>query len=239
MQTLRATAKIATMKRYLWLVFLVLAPLIARGADVSILCQASMTFTDNSPIPAGTPLKFNLYAGSLLDTQPTCAFKRIGLLPNTYNYSVSEMATVDGADSESDRSAPVQIVIPPADPICAGAPPNETRSQNCPAPTMGTFGQAHGWTSVAAPACWSADPWTPAIPPAGSCIVPTGLVTKSSVAYTTIRTKGHYVALPVGSVPLGAACDETQPVLNLFVLKDPSQVTFTGAKTVAPLGSCT
>jgi hypothetical protein len=94
------------------LLLFVIAPIFARAADVKINCAPPTTFIDGTPIPAGTPMAFKLYAGSLLDTQPKCFFVRVGLAPNTYNYTATAVATVDGADTESDRSDPVQVVVP-------------------------------------------------------------------------------------------------------------------------------
>lgn len=219
MQTLRATAKIAAMKRYLWLAFLILLPILARaqGASLTVSCDPPTLWTPvcrtptdcDAPKPITTPLAFNLYKpgqAMALDSRGQCVFPRTNLSPGTYQHYVT--AVTSGI--ESDPSATVTSIIPPADPVCAGAPANETRSQACPAPTTGTFEQAHGWTSVAAPACWSADPWTPATPEPGSCLSP--LVTISTSVYE-FRSATAPLAL-IGLTKVGIPCGPETQIRN-------------------------
>lgn len=59
-----------------------------------------------------------------------------------------------------------------------------------------------------------------------------GLATQTNVAYQMILTADHYIALPVGSVPIGTACDATQSV-NGFNVIPRASVTWYG--TVKPL----
>lgn len=118
MQTLRATAKIATMKRYLWLAFLVLLPVLAQADNFTVSCQPPAAFTDNTPIPAGTVITLKLYKSAnpaspnpatdtLLATQTTCSFGRTNVGAGTYSHYIT--ASVAGV--ESDPSAVVTTVV--------------------------------------------------------------------------------------------------------------------------------
>lgn len=70
----------------------------------------------------------------------------------------------------SDPSAQGCKTITAEPPPCGAAPANESRVQSCPIGTTGTWTQAHGWASAPAPICWTAAPWQPSTPPAGSCV---------------------------------------------------------------------
>ena len=60
---------------------------------------------------------------------------------------------------------------PPPPPTCtAPRPPQETRTQTCPAGTTGTWSQSRTYDAAAYPTCWTAGAWTPAEAPAGSCV---------------------------------------------------------------------
>lgn len=61
-------------------------------------------------------------------------------------------------------------------PVCPPQPPTESRpgSPACPAGTHGTYTQTRSYTPANPPVppngCWVAGPWTPAGPPAGTCV---------------------------------------------------------------------
>lgn len=59
-----------------------------------------------------------------------------------------------------------------------------------------------------------------------------GLKAQSAVAYTLIQTADHYIALPVGNIPIGTPCDSTQNILGYSVIPR-AAVTWYG--TVKPL----
>lgn len=59
---------------------------------------------------------------------------------------------------------------PPPTPTCTTPQPAaQTRTQECPAGTSGTWTQASIYTAAAYPTCWQAGPWAPADAPAGAC----------------------------------------------------------------------
>jgi hypothetical protein len=180
-------------KRSPWLVLIalaILAPVLARGADVTITCAPPTQFTDNTPIPATAVMTFKLYSGSTaLDTQPACKFVRTGLAPNTYNYTAT--ATVAGV--ESDQSAPAQVVVPAPKPKPPGTP----------TATIAVMG-------------------------------PT--------AYSMLKSTDQVVLIPVGTIPIGTACDSNQGVIRdgkAFNLVTAAAVTWTGSvRSIAVVASC-
>ena len=68
-------------------------------------------------------------------------------------------------------------------------------------------------------------------------------VTTAPTIYTVIKGADNLILLPVGSVPLGTACDTTQGVLRagkLYNVVDITSVTWSGtARPVVAVGSCT
>jgi len=115
-------------------------------------------------------------------------------------HTLTMTAFKDGAESERSNSA--VIVVGDTVPVCGNTPPPETRSQTCPAPTIGSWSQSHGWTSVAAPACWQALPWTPDTAPLGVCAPPVTLVTSGRYAYCVTGT----TMTSIGYITAGQAC---------------------------------
>jgi hypothetical protein len=205
------------------LLLFALAPMFAHAQSLTVNCTPSFTNSDGTPIPTGTPMTFNLYkpgqATPLAAGYTSCSFKRTNLTPGaTYAHYVTEVV----GDKESDPSETITTQLAPADPVCAGAPPNETRSQACPAPTTGTFEQSHGWTSVAAPACWSADAWSPAAPPAGVCVTPpAALVTAGTYSYCATGTASAPTMTAIGYAAAGLSCGPaTRQVGDCKVLPD-------------------
>lgn len=68
--------------------------------------------------------------------------------------------------------------------------------------------------------------------------MPPTLITIAQTAYTIIKTEDRFVALPVGTVPVGTACDASQPVLQFHVVPV-ALVKFTGtARPVVVVASC-
>jgi hypothetical protein len=120
------------------------------------------------------------------------------------------VATAITAKGESAPTNPASIVIS-TEPVCPSAPASETRQQVCPAPTVGSFTQTHGWTSTPAPTCWTPDAWSPVTPPAGVC-ADSPLVTGTTAAYE-LRSASLPLAL-VGLVPAGIGCGPETMVRN-------------------------
>jgi hypothetical protein len=77
--------------------------------------------------------------------------------------------------AESALSSLVSVTLTAPAPVCGAAPPVQSRSQTCPAPTVGNWTQVNAWTAAleSSPAgtCWLAD-WQPASAPAGICAQP-------------------------------------------------------------------
>lgn len=57
-------------------------------------------------------------------------------------------------------------------------------------------------------------------------------------AYTLIKSKDRFVALPVGTIPLGTPCDNTQPVLGFYVVPVDAVKWSGTVRTLAALASC-
>jgi hypothetical protein len=62
-----------------------------------------------------------------------------------------------------------RVVVEP-EPACPPQPAAETRTQQCPAGTTGSWTQARTYTAAPPPACWAAGEWSPSEPPAGACV---------------------------------------------------------------------
>lgn len=54
---------------------------------------------------------------------------------------------------------------------CGPKPPDETRTQQCPAGSRGSWTQTRSYVSAPYPDCWTPGPWLPADPPAGACTI--------------------------------------------------------------------
>jgi len=92
-------------------------------------------------------------------------------------------------------------------PTCPARPADETRNAACPAGTVGTFVQTHGWTANPPPLCWTANAWVPLTPPSGSCppdnppppagtlVIDLSYVNRTSAEYTRFK---QYVDRAVG-----------------------------------------
>lgn len=91
------------------------APL-AHAADVTINCVPPTSYTDNTPISAGTVITFKIYGAlqgvskQLLDTKTTCAFTRTNVAVGTQCYDVT--ASVAGAESAHPAEV-CKTVAPP------------------------------------------------------------------------------------------------------------------------------
>lgn len=131
----------------------------------------------------------------------------------------------DTAESERSNSA---IIIVGDVPVCGSTPPPENRSQTCPAPTIGSFSQSHSWTSVAAPACWQATPWTPDTAPAGVCALP-ALLTAGPYSYEVTGTAAAPSMSAIGLVVAGQPCG---PVTKIVGTTKFCQVTRAQSDTV-------
>lgn len=198
------------------LLLFALAPMFTHAAELTISCDAPTQWTPvcrsstdcDAPKPITTPITYNLYrpdqSAPLATGYSSCVFLRTNITPGV---TLQHYVTAVVLGLESDPSATVTSIIASTDPVCAGAPPNETRSQTCPAPTTGTFEQSHGWTSVAAPACWSADAWAPAAPPAGVCVTPPSvLVTTGTYSYCATGTASAPTMTAIGYAAAGLSC---------------------------------
>lgn len=67
---------------------------------------------------------------------------------------------------------------------------------------------------------------------------PPELSVNETTAYTIIKSEDQFIALPVGTVPIGTRCDPFQPILDFYVVPV-AEVTFTGsARPIAVVASC-
>lgn len=66
-------------------------------------------------------------------------------------------------------SAGVAITVLPDPPACGEQPAPETRTQQCPSGTTGTWLQSRTFASAPAPTCWTPGEWFPATAPDGAC----------------------------------------------------------------------
>jgi len=166
-------------------------PLAAKATDIDLQCVPPMTFDDGTPMTGS--LGFNFY-GALKDQPkvlltpsplPDCASKRLNVRAGVQCYEVTAVLKNPpaGVTPESAHTAEtcIPVDVPPV--TCPAQPAPETRAQACVAPLVGSFTQSHGWTAAAAPACWVAEPWSPATAPAGVCASQPPLTTVGTLSY--------------------------------------------------------
>jgi hypothetical protein len=125
---------------------------------------------------------------------------------------VSIMA-LNSANITSDPTGPIQMQVT-ASTDCGPAPAPESRQQACTAPLVGNWTQTHGWSSVAAPACWQADPWTPDTAPAGVCASPPALKTAGPYGYCATGTTAAPTMTSIGYIDAGLTCGPTTRTLG-------------------------
>lgn len=65
-----------------------------------------------------------------------------------------------------------------------------------------------------------------------------GLATQTAVAYYMIQTADHYIALPVGSIPIGTTCDYTQSINGFYVVPRASVTWYGTVKPLVVVGQC-
>ncbi len=96
------------------LLLFVLAPIFARAATITVTCTSPTTYTDSTPIIAGTLVTFKLYnaaSQALLDTRTTCLFPRTGVGPGVYSHYVT--ASIGGVESDPSNITTDTIGAPP------------------------------------------------------------------------------------------------------------------------------
>jgi hypothetical protein len=122
------------------------------------------------------------------------------------------------SSAESKASASVAFAGPPAPPPTCSAtpPPVESRQMTCTPPTVGMWTQTHGWTSIAAPACWQEDAWLPTQPPVGQCAAPSPLLTAGPLSYSPGGTATAPTMTAIGLIAAGLPCGpDTKTVANV------------------------
>jgi len=105
------------------------------------------------------------FSQSVTTTASTYTFS--ALAAGTWQF---EIVSVDTAGLQSAPSNPVTLTIVGSQ-TCGLAPAIATQTVACPAGTTGTWTQTPDWSPAPYPTCWTANPWTPTSPPAGSCPV--------------------------------------------------------------------
>jgi hypothetical protein len=178
-----------------------------------------ITNTDGTPLT--NLIGYNIYHGTQANSlENFLTVSNAGLteyvvrnMPAGTHYFAMTSINDSGGESNEAPALPITLtepVTPP--PTCPAQPAPETRAQACVAPTIGSWSQTHGWTSVAAPACWEAAPWTPASAPAGVCATPAPLVAGATNLYA-YRSTTLPMAL-VGVVRLGMPCGPETKTVN-------------------------
>lgn len=85
------------------------------------------------------------------------------------------------------------------DPPCPAQPPTESRTQQCPSGTAGTWTQTLSYVSAPSPICWAAGNWTPAGPPPAACkpVVTNRIVYSAGIGGAYLPLEGATIAGPV------------------------------------------
>jgi hypothetical protein len=118
-----------------------------------------------------------------------------GLAPGRYYLGIRAF---NATGAESDLSSLVEFQIVDSTPACPPKPPDETQTQACVAPAVGSWMQTRTYAQAAYPTCWTASAWLPASAPAGACAVPPPPVTwrvkpisgNTRPVYELVRSQG-------------------------------------------------
>jgi hypothetical protein len=196
---------------------------LAQAEDRLITCDAPTKNTDGSALLDLSG--FKLYGGlqgqaqRYLATASVCRFERKNLATGVQLWYVTAYSPA----GESEPSAITSYTVTGTTPPTCPAQPALTQPQTCVAPTIGSWTQSRTVTSVAAPACWEAGPWTPDVAPAGVCASPPpALVTSSTQAFELRGTATAPTLSFVGIVQLGRPCGpEIQVVQGLKYCRVP------------------
>jgi len=86
------------------------------------------------------------------------------------NYALANGGKASCVLKYPDKVVVIDIPVAPAAPVCPAKPADETQTAQCPAGSTGSWSQTRTYSSVAAPACWTAGEWIPATAPAGACV---------------------------------------------------------------------
>ena len=132
---------------------------------------APTTNTDGSVL---TDLSgFRVYSGkadpltavATINNPATLTYVVSGLTEGVWFFEVTALA----GSRESARSNRTSKTVSAQ---CGAKPADETQTQQCAAPLVGSWTQTRTYTAAPAPTCWTPGPWSPTNPPAGACINP-------------------------------------------------------------------
>lgn len=180
----------------------------AQAEDRTITCTAPTKNTDDSLLV--DLLGFRLYGGlqgkpkNSLATAPDCRFVRTNLATGVQEWYVTALSPAGESAPSATTSYTVVGTTPP--PTCPAQPAAESRQQACLSPTIGSWTQSRAYSSIAAPACWEAGPWTPDVAPAGVCASPAPLKTSGTYAYCVQGTTAAPTMTSIGYVEPGESC---------------------------------
>lgn len=208
------------MKQTAFALACLLLPVLAWADASTVSCTPPTTNTDGSTLTDLTGFRFyyGTQANSLgqsltVSTPAICRATIDNLAAGTWYFTVTALAA-SGIESQEAPvvSRTLSGTTPP--PVYPAAPANESRSQTCAAPLVGSWTQIHGWSSTAAPTCWTADPWSPASAPAGVCASPPAPVTTGRYAYCVTGTAALPAMTSFGYVKSGIPCGPAVRTVN-------------------------
>lgn len=134
--------------------------------DMALVWTAPTLNVDGTAIVQ--PLSYRVTVdGAVRATVAALTYTASGLAAGRHCATV---ATVN-ASGTSAESGSACITLAET-PVCPAKPADETQTNVCPLPQVGSWTQTRSYKAVPYPACWAITPWTPAAAPVGACVSP-------------------------------------------------------------------
>jgi hypothetical protein len=136
-----------------------------------------------------------------------------GLAPGLYFLGVRAF---NALGAESNLSSVIQFQITESLPACPPKPADETQTNACVAPAVGSWTQTRTYAQAIYPTCWTPSAWLPASPPAGACVVPPATWKVKAISggtrpvYELVRSQGDTSwvrGYKLGDIATGKPCE--------------------------------
>lgn len=175
---------------------------------------------------------------------------RVNLLKGTTTIDTLTGATADEAWQKCRDAIPqsatvstsyrcqtlVYAVTVNPDPVCDPPPASTTRTQSCPAGTVGSWEQTSTSTVGPLPECIVTTTWSPSEAPAGACVVPNSPPTIGGTPLAAIEAGQPYSFTPTAADADGDTLGFTIENRPQWASFDPATGTLSGTPALADVG---